>query len=67
MLQITHHEALEIAAQMVGFKNFKDALLITEQNARYAIQKEQQSKALALKSGNNYVMKQYQYWKKKLT
>ncbi len=67
MLQITHHEALEIAAQMVGFKNFKDALLITEQNARYAIQKEQQNKALALKSGKDYVMKQYQYWKKKLT
>lgn len=41
MLQIAHHEALEIAAKMVGFKSFKAALDITEENARYAISKEQ--------------------------
>ena len=65
MLQIAHHEALEIAAKMVGFKSFKEALDITEQNARYAISKEQASKAKALKGGKDYVMEQYKAFIKK--
>lgn len=42
--QIPHHEALETVAKNAGFKNFKEALLITERNARYAISREQDKK-----------------------
>ncbi|MBO4285134.1 MAG: hypothetical protein J5895_02760 [Alphaproteobacteria bacterium] len=64
-LEITHHEALEIAAKMVGFKNFKEALKIAERNARYAIEKEQNTKTYALKRGKDYVMDQYKAWRRK--
>ncbi len=40
--QISHHEALEIVAKKAGFKNFQEALNITERNARYAITREQE-------------------------
>lgn len=59
-LQIPHHEALEITAQMVGFKSFKEALNISEQNALYAIDQEKHFKAKSLKIGKNYTMMQYE-------
>ena len=58
-LNITHHEALELSAKIVGFKNFKKALEITEQNARYAVARDQEEKLIALKDGDDYVMRQY--------
>ena len=59
-LHLTHHEALEVSAQMVGFKSFKEALNITEKNARYAISEDQTEKDRASKNGKDYVMEQYQ-------
>jgi len=43
-LNIAHHEALEKVAQTVGFKSFKEALNISEDNARYAIEQEKKKK-----------------------
>lgn len=43
-LNIPHYKALETIARMVGFKDFKEALDISEDNARYAIDKEIQKK-----------------------
>lgn len=65
-LQIPHHEALEIAAKMVGFKNFKQALQISEKNARYAIEQEKYFKAKSEQIGKNYTQMQYEYYKKSL-
>ena len=59
VLKIAHHEALEISAKIVGFKSFKEALKMTEQNARYAISKDQEAKSEALKRGKDYVLLQY--------
>ena len=64
VLEISHHEALEISAKMVGFKSFKDALNITEQNARYAIHRDQEAKTGALKRGKDYILEQYKYWQR---
>ena len=65
-LQIPHHEALEICAKMVGFKNFKQALQISEKNARYAIEQEKYFKAKSEQIGKNYTQMQYEYYKKSL-
>ena len=59
-LQIPHHEALEICAKMIGFKDFKQALQITEQNALYAIDQEKYFKEKYAKIGKNYTMIQYE-------
>jgi len=64
-LQIPHHEALEITAKMVGFKSFKEALNISEQNALYAIDQEKHFKAKSLEIGKNYTMIQYEGYMKK--
>lgn len=59
MLQIPHHEALELSAKIVGFKSWNDALLINERNARYAIEREQQKKKEALEKGKDPIQREY--------
>ena len=65
-LQIPHHEALEITAKMIGFKDFRQATQITEQNALYAIDNEKYFKAKYAQIGKNYTMIQYEGYKKSL-
>lgn len=65
-LQIPHHEALEICAKMIGFKDFKQALQITEQNALYAIDQEKYFKSKYAQIGKNYTLIQYNDYMRRL-
>ena len=59
LLQIPHHEALELSAQMVGFKSWKDTLSMNERNARYAIERENEKKQYALEQGKDPLQREY--------
>ena len=64
LLQIPHHEALELSAQMVGFKSWKDALSMNERNARYAIERENEKKKYALEQGKDPLQREYNIYLK---
>lgn len=47
MLNIPHHEALEICAKMCGWKNWKAAVHVSEAQARSAVSGEKSKKEMA--------------------
>jgi len=66
MLKIPHHEALELSAKMVGWKNWKEATSVDEKLARLAIHSEKHNKQTAEKFGVNQIEYEYnQYMQKK--
>lgn len=59
MLNIAHHEALEISAKMVGWKNWKEVNSINESQARLAIHSEKFNKKTAEMFGYNQIEHEY--------
>ena len=54
-----HFSALELSANIVGFKSFNEALKINEDNARYAIYEENRKKQIAAKKEKDYIEEEY--------
>ena len=46
MLNIPHHEALELTAKMTGWKNWKEITQIDEARARFVISAEKKKKEM---------------------
>lgn len=61
MLNIPHHQALELSAQMSGWKNWKEVTLIDESAARFAIHSEKRNKKNAEELNCNQI--EYEYKK----
>lgn len=64
-LNIPHYKALETIARMVGFKDFKEALNISEDNARYAIDEENKKKQIAVQNAKDYIKTEYEKYLRK--
>ena len=65
MLDIPHHEALELAAKISGWNNWKQVTTIDESRARYVITIEKQNKNIAAELNLNQVEYEYQEYVKK--
>ena len=52
MLNIPHHEALELTAKMTGWKNWKEITQIDEARARFVISAEKKKKEMLQQSSN---------------
>lgn len=61
ILGIAHYEALELAARITGWKNWREVLTIDEGHARMVINSEKQKKKMAAEM--NYDQLQYEYKK----
>lgn len=63
MLEITHHEALDTAAQMAGWKNWKAVAVEDESHARHLIwQQMSDRKMYAARNPENPLEEEYKYW-----
>ena len=63
MLEIPHHKALDIAAQIAGWKNWKDVKIEDEPHARHLIHQEMWRKQYAVEhNAENPLMWEYTRW-----
>ena len=65
VLNIPHHEALELSARMSGWKNWKEATEIDESAARFAIHMEKRSKKNAEDLNCNQIEYEYKKYMQK--
>ena len=65
LLKIPHHEALEISAKMVGWKDWKEVNSIDESQARLAINSEKYNKKTSETFGKNQVEYEYEKYMQK--
>ncbi|MBQ8785970.1 MAG: hypothetical protein IJZ59_08050 [Alphaproteobacteria bacterium] len=59
MLDIPHYEALDLAAQITGWKNWKEVISIDENRARYVMNVEKYNKRTAESFGQEQVQTEY--------
>ena len=65
MLNIPHHEALELSAKITGWNNWKEVTLIDECRARHAINAERTKKEWATKQNYDALENEYQKYVRK--
>ncbi len=66
MLNIPHHEALKLSAQITGWKSWQEVTMIDENSARFAIHSEKRKKRFAEELNYNQIEYEYrEYMQKK--